>query len=331
MLPADRLSLVVFNQQAETWLRNADRAVLEQLLSGPDFRAPGGSANLAAAIETAQKLAVGDSNAGSAQVGSHPKAATRVVLLADAASPLGGKPLVQSKELVKQLVSTGVTWDVINLRQDELLDDGWNELASTGGSRVRHASSPEDLYQRLLRVLAGRSQVVAGSVSLKVEFRADAVARYRLIGHDATGAGGLSGGPLEADLRSGQAATALYELELAPEGPEHVATIEVAWREPGSEQVFRIKQEVSRLEFAPSWRESALPLQLATLAAETGEILRGSPFAPAGNHSLDQVADLAAQANPKLADRPSFLRLKQFIELARAIRQSGSATRTDLP
>ena len=49
------------------------------------------------------------------------------MLLADAAAPLNGKPLVEAKEWVKQSVVAGVAWEVINVRQDELLDDGWNE------------------------------------------------------------------------------------------------------------------------------------------------------------------------------------------------------------
>jgi Ca-activated chloride channel family protein len=334
MLPADRVSLVVFNQRADVWLHAATRAELQQLLGGWHKHVPGGSANVAAAVETAEKLAVADLHGAALKAGGQPnsqgKSATRVVLLADAAAPLSGKPLVQAKELVKQSVAAGMPWEVINVRQDELLDDGWNDLASTGGGAVRHASSPEGLYQRLLKALAGRSQVVAGSVSMKVEFRPDAVVRYRLIGHDATGAGGLSGGPLEADLLSGQAATALYEVELAADGPERVATVEVTWREPGSERLFRTRQEISRLEFAPSWRESPLPLQLAALAAETGEILRGSPFVPPASQPLEQVAKLAAQANPKLLERPDFQRLKQFIELARSARQRGAA-RIDAP
>ncbi len=344
MLPADHVSLVVFNQRADVWLHAANRAELQQLLIGWHQHVPGGSANVAAAVQAAavqaaavqaaeklaaEKLAVAELDGARSKSGGQPnslgKPATRVVLLADAAAPLNGKPLVEAKEWVKQSVVAGVAWEVINVRQDELLDDGWNELASTGGGAVRHASSAEGLFQRLLKILAGHSQVVAGSVGMKVEFRPDAVVRYRLIGHDATGAGGLSGGPLEADLLSGQAATALYEVELAADGPERVATVEVTWREPGSERLFRSRQEISRLEFAPSWRESPLPLQLAALAAETGEILRGSPFVPPASQPLDQVAKLAAQANPKLLERPDFQRLKQFIELARFARQRGAA------
>ncbi len=239
---------------------------------------------------------------------------------------LEGQSLAQTKQRMTAASAAGAQWDVINIRQDELYDESWLELAAVGGHPVRHAASEESLYQRLLETLAGRSQVVAGSVSLKVVFDPEAVGRYRLVGHEATGAGGLSGGPLEADLRAGQAATAIFEVELKPDGAQHVATVEVAWREPGVEQIHRVKQEVVRMEFAPSWREDALPLQLATLAAATAEVLRGSYFAPAGVRGLDQVAELANQANPQLALRPSYVRLKQFLERARRASHAGGVS-----
>jgi len=51
-----------------------------------------------------------------------------------------------------------------------------------------------------------------------VTFNPAAVSRYRLIGHELNTDGGLSGASLQEDLRSGQAATALYEVELKPDG-----------------------------------------------------------------------------------------------------------------
>jgi hypothetical protein len=122
---------------------------------------------------------------------------------------------------------------------------------------------------------------------------------------------------LEGDLRSGEATTALYEVELKPEGAATVATVEVSWHEPGTEEVHRLKQPIGRLQFAPSWIESPLSLQLATLAAETAETLRGSYFIPAGGRPLDQVAELADRANAALQESESFRDLQAILAAAR--------------
>jgi hypothetical protein len=55
---------------------------------------------------------------------------------------------------------------------------------------------------------------------------------------------------------------------------------------------------------------------MAALAAETAEILRGSPFAPPNTHSLGNVGELAGQLNPRLRNRPSFARLMTLVDQA---------------
>ncbi len=173
-------------------------------------------------------------------------------------------------------------------------------------------------------VQAGKTKAPMDRVSLKVTFHPDAVAEYRLIGHEATDLGGLTGAPLEATLKSGETATALYELELKPDGPEQVALVEVSWLDPDTKKIVKSAQTISRQQFVPSWREMPLSLQMAALAAETAEILRGSPYTPSATHSLDQVAGWAGQVNPALASRPGFVRLKQFIDEARVAKPAGS-------
>jgi hypothetical protein len=152
---------------------------------------------------------------------------------------------------------------------------------------------------------------------MKITFNPDAVSRYRLIGHELNTDGGLSGASLQQDLRSGQAATALYEVELKPDGPTDVAFVEVSWRDPVGDVPRHIRQPVGRLQFLTSWRECALPLQTAAVAAEIADVLRSSNVLPANAHVLDQVAVLAADMNPALSNRPEIIRLKQLIWQAR--------------
>jgi hypothetical protein len=78
-----------------------------------------------------------------------------------------------------------------------------------------------------------------------------------------------------------------------------------------------VTQRISRLQFATSFLDSAISLQAAAVAAETAEILRGSPFAPRGVHTLDRVVALAAGANPQLREQREFARLVRLAEMAR--------------
>jgi len=240
-----------------------------------------------------------------------------MVLIADGLDPIDDRSLPRLRSLLHQAIDAGVKWEMIGLGQDAECSPQWDELAEIGGHTVRHANTADELFQRLSETLAGQSQVVAASVEMKVTFNPDAVSRYRLIGHELNSDGGLSGASLQEDLRSGQAATALYEVELKPDGPTDVAFVEVSWRDPVGDVPRHIRQPVGRLQFLTSWRECALPLQTAAVAALAADVLRSSNLLPANARVLDQVAGLAADMNPALANRSSVIRLKQLIGQAR--------------
>ena len=76
------------------------------------------------------------------------------------------------------------------------------------------------------------------------------------------------------------------------------------------------QQTVSRLQLAPSFHQSPLSLQLAALAAQTGDVLRNSYFSPAHANSLEGVAQLGSQLTPRLQERPTFIRLMKLVEQA---------------
>jgi len=318
--PRDRVSVVCFSGQAEKLVEQADQVEMRWVLSAWNNVRLGGLADMAAGLELAAGVARRPSAADKSAV-------NKMVLIADGLDPVDDRSLPRLRELLHKTIDAGVKWEMIGLGQDATLSPQWDELAEIGGHTVRHAGTPDELFQRLNETLAGRSQIVAASVDMKISFNPEAVSRYRLIGHEANGAGGLSGASLQEDLRSGQSATALYEVELKPDGPAEVAFVEVSWRDPVGDVPRHIRQPIGRLQFLNSWRECALPLQTAALAAETAEVLRSSNVLPTTSHVLDQVADLAAEMNPALSERPGIIRLKQLIEQARSAKpaRSGSA------
>jgi hypothetical protein len=324
--PRDRVSVVFFGERAEKFVEQADQVEMRRILSAWNNVRLGGLADIAAGVELAAGV-VRKSSSTSNTSAANKSAVNRMVLIADGLDPVDDRSLPHLRELLHETIDAGVKWEMIGLGQDATFSPQWDELAEIGGHKVRHAGTPEELFQRLYEALAGRSQVVAASVDLKVTFVPEAVSRYRLIGHEANGAGGLSGASLQQDLRSGQSATALYEVELKPDGPAEVAFVEVSWRDPVGDVPRHIRQPIGRLQFLNSWRECALPLQTAALAAETAEVLRSSNVLQTTSRVLDQVADLADEMNPALAERPGIIRLKQLIEQARSAKPArpGSA------
>jgi hypothetical protein len=313
--PKDQVSLVVITNRPTVLADAAHREELQRAIGQLEAIEPGGLTDLAGGLAIAAKVAR-----------QHAQQ-SRLVLLTGGMVWLDPASIPAATKLLREVATAGVAFRVVDVRPDEVDDPTLEELAQAGGRagdpELRHAPTSRAMARELREALFGRRDVAAASLNIKIKFNSEAVESYRLVGHDPVSAGGLMSGPLEADLRSGEAATVLYEVELKPDGPDAIATVEVTWHEPGTEQVRRTTQTIGRLQFVPSWTEAPLSLQLATLAAETAAILRGSSFAPTGPRPLDQVADLADRANPLLQSRESFQELKSLLELARAARPTG--------
>jgi Ca-activated chloride channel family protein len=252
----------------------------------------------------------------------------RVVVVTDGLAALDGGTMRGIEEVVADAAEQGTEIHVIDLGQHEILDEQLAGFAKAGGGVVRRARSSAQVRTGLLEVLAGRSQLLAQATRLEVEFNPKSVASYRVIGHEAQAGAGLLGGEVAADLHAGQAATALYEVILRPDGPDDVAQAKLSWRDPSTGEERQLTQRISRLQFATSFTGSPISLQLATLASEAAQIFRQSYFTTAASHSLDQVLETALSANPQVRQQPSFRQLISLIETARKARQRSSSTPT---
>jgi Ca-activated chloride channel family protein len=312
MGPADRLSIVVMADKAQIVAELQSPADAVQALAVLPKEPSARTVNVVDAVEMANEAVVRGLSQG---VG-------RIVLLTDGQLQLNEPVNQRIESVVQAVVNQGHRFEVLDLRADETADTELDLVASAAKSKaqssgaVSHASTADEIRWRLLEIADGQSQVVATNAKMKVTFKPDAVAMYRLLGHEATSFGVLVNSTLETELRAGEAATGLFELILKPDGGETIATVEITWRDArsGAEQTRR--QTVSRLQLAPSFHQSPLSLQMAALAAQTAEILRNSYFSPAHSHSPAGVAQLGAQLNMRLRERPSFVRLMTLVDLA---------------
>lgn len=129
---------------------------------------------------------------------------------------------------------------------------------------------------------------------------------YRLLGHE-PGVKTLEPGCI---LLSGQSGTALFDVHLRQglSAGDVLATAEVTWCEPGSGRNERETAVLRRGDLPATLIESALPLQAAIIAAETGELLRGSVYTQLRPRpgSLPGVVELLDQLDTELWQNPSF-------------------------
>ena len=167
---------------------------------------------------------------------------------------------------------------------------------------------------------------MAHAARLQVTFNPKSVLEYRLVGHESGDWDGLLPGPLEADFHEGQTATALFEVRLAPHGPNDLASVDLTWYAPDGSKTLAGKtaktarMTVERKHFAASLTSSAPSLQEAAAVCYTAEVLRHSPFIFHPHSRLSaaaallRVVEFSGQIDSRLQQLPSF---QEFVALVR--------------
>ena len=313
---SDSLSVIVFRNDAELVVDEAGRKDADAIRRDLQSVVPSGSTSIGNGLLTAYAVA---QHAKRVPLG----APRRVVLVTDGLADMTADVAERLQVMIADFVRSGVTLDVVDLIAEQRGKDLWQSLARSGGGQLRGVNDAEEIASSLRAVLQNASgESVAKDVKLKVMFQPKAVESYRLLGHDPQLNPNWSASAVPVELHAGEAATGLFELRLRPDGGEEVALAELTWLDPQSGKPQRLSQRISRLQFSNNIRELPLSLQMAGLAAETAEILRESPFTPAGSHSLARVLNVATQANPLLRERPGFLEFQTFVQQAAKAKSS---------
>jgi hypothetical protein len=205
--------------------------------------------------------------------------------------------------------------------------DAWADIAGNASWSARQIQSAEQLRWALVETLTGASSLTATQTKLHVNFNPKAVAAYRLIGHEATGYGGLLAGAVESDVHVDEETSVLFEVWLHPNDEENIGQVTLEWTEAATGQARRAgPQRISRLQFATDFEGSPISLQAAALGGETAEILRQgynfSLVSPQIYHyqpkprKLEDVQALSRRANAALEARPEFQRLVELVDAA---------------
>lgn len=218
-----------------------------------------------------------------------------------------------------------VDLQIVDVAGDRENKDGSDELAKLIASNdddsatLAVASDTETIYWTLRESLAGTSLAVAHDTEVEISFDPDTVAAYRLLGHEATTIVGPENKSLRITMHGSQAATVLFEVKLHSTGSDSVATAKLTWRDAKTGQTEEKIQHISRWQFVPSFEESALPLQAATIAAATAESLRQSIHTSPANLSISNVRGLAWSVHQKVAKNHSFERLIRLLRQAEEV------------
>ena len=325
----DRLSLITFNQAAHVLVENQGRDALRPFAAAADSLSAEGATNVVVGLREAYSRARPTLGGG--------RPAVRVVLLTDGLVDLEPATAEKTEEEISEAAKQNIPLDVIDLGQQKKTNPQVASLAQAGRGTVHRAGSAEQVRWALREILTGRSQLVARAARLQVTFNPKSVLEYRLVGHESGDWGGLLPGPLDADFHEGQSATALFEVRLAPNGPNDLASVDLAWYAPDGEKTLagkiaeKARVTIERKDLAASLTTSATSLQEAAVVAYAAEALRHSPFIFQRHPGLKMPAplvravELSSQVDSQLQKRPSF---DEFIGLVRQEVKANPAKRS---
>jgi Ca-activated chloride channel family protein len=296
--PRDRLSLVTFDSQARLILEAVPAARATDIQAAVAALATSATTNLLAGVELGYQIAARHFRSGETN---------RVLLCTDGVANVGPADAEAVLAKVGQYRRQGITLTSVGVGSGSYDDRMLEQLANRGDGNYVFVDSPEQARRVFVDDFAGTLQMVARNAKIQVEFSPARVRRYRLIGYenrdvadkdfrnDAVDAG---------EIGSGQAATALYELELLPLAevatlPADMGTVYVRYENVDTGRVEEISTRLSDVLLRERSPERDPRFLLAACAAEFAEVLRESEHARDGSlETLESLATRVANALP---------------------------------
>jgi hypothetical protein len=263
----DRISLVFYQGEvlmASSPLERKDVPLLRQRLAGAR---PQGETDPAIGLETALDVVL---------AAETPAATRRIAVLTDGHFELAAHHHKRLQLVAKQARRSGIDVDVIQLGSARSIASGAEVVSRAMRVTRSNFDARRPLVYGLLGLLHGDEAFASQEVKLVVRFPPEAVAAYRLIGHEANTMAQLTPPSQVVELRAGDEALVLFELLPAGNSVETLAEVELSWLSPVSKERRTLHRRVSRSEVFQPWATTPPAFRAATIAAEAAEQLRGS-------------------------------------------------------
>ncbi len=210
----------------------------------------------------------------------------RVIVCSDGDANVGAGTHEEILEQIEEYVNQDIFLSTLGFGTGNYNDQMMEQLADKGNGNYYYLDSKEEADRLFGEELSSVVEVVAQDVKVQVCFNADAVKRYRLIGYEnraiednAFGHDTTDGG----EIGSGHSVTALYELEMIPNGASQVGRVVLKYVDSVSGNSGTLVEFLGLQSGAGSDR-----FYFAQAVGEYAEILRESPHV---RSSLSEVRD----------------------------------------
>ena len=301
--PTDTIGIVTYAGTAGVLLDPTPVSQAATIKSAIDSLSAGGSTNGEGGIVSAYRLA---------EDAFIEDGTNRVIIASDGDMNVGrtGQALM---DLVADYRDKHISLTTIGNGRGNYNDFTMEGLAREGHGNYFYIDSLGEAERVFGEDLASTLEIIAADVKVQVEFAADTVVRYRLVGYenrildqqdfddDTKDAG---------DMGPGHTVTALYELQLNPEAMSEtglLADVRFRFKRQFGTESELTEQSIKLSQVKSTFEDASAGLQFAAAVSEYAEILRQS------KHSTgDRIDDVIAIATRHADDE----RRLEFVELA---------------
>jgi Ca-activated chloride channel family protein len=233
--------------------------------------------------------------------------------------------MAEIQRIIASRAKAGITLSTVGFGMGNYKDGLMEQLADKGNGNNFYIDSLAAAKKVFQDQLGANLEVVAKDVKLQVDFDPAQVAKYRLVGYenraiadddfrkDAVDAG---------EIGPGHQVTAMYELELTPEGrlaPGPLAMVRIRHKAPEGSEVATERTFAMAAPPAQSFEAATPDLRFAFAVSAFADLLRGQDDARRWSlEAIEQVARATA------GDDPDRNELVSLIDKARRLRGSAA-------
>lgn len=217
----------------------------------------------------------------------------RVILATDGDFNVGISDKNQLKNFISEKRQSGIYLTVLGVGMFNTNDSIMKTLAESGNGNYAYLDSVAEARKVLVEELNGTFNVVAKDAKAGVIFNPETVEKYRLIGYESKM---LSQDEFydenkdAGEIGSGHTVTAVYEITLKENTAGNIATVEIKYKHPESNENKNITETFTTYDYSANPDEDCI---FIGCVVEYGLLLRNSEFK--GNADFENVISRLSQ------------------------------------
>jgi len=295
----DTVAIVVYGSDSTIVLEPTEVRNDDEIFDAIDDLRPGGSTNMEAGLLSGYRLAEEAFVEGGIN---------RVILASDGVANVG---LTDADGLTREITDRaigGIQLVTVGFGMGNFNDTLMEQLADQGNGFYAYVDNRDEAEELFEKELVDNLTPIARDAKIQVEFDADVVDEYRLIGFENRGVldRDFRNDDVDAgELNSGHTVTAIYEIDLrrGTDDRDDIGVVTLRWFPADGGAAVEIDERIEVGDLEDDWRDTDADLRLATIVTVWAELLRQSPYAD--DLSFSDVADEAERLDDELETEES--------------------------